>query len=146
MWFFFFPRNGNRGKTFQVQCLKRAKKKNPATTFLLKSNHFKKRKPQQEATLVKQRHSLSLLLGERRLGLLLQLRRYCLMRPSMVAHASNPALRRLEQENAKSRQLGLQIPHFPFLKHPHVRAMTFVCEQVSSTHCGLQGLNVGRQA
>lgn len=68
------------------------------------------------------------------------------MRPSMVAHASNPALRRLEQENAKSRQLGLQIPNFLLLKHPHVHAMTFVCEPVSSAHCGLQGLHVGRQA
>lgn len=72
MWFSLFSRDGNGGKTFQVQCLKRARKKNPATTFLLKSNHFKKRKPQQEATMVKQRHSLCLLLGEQRLGLLLQ--------------------------------------------------------------------------
>lgn len=69
---FFFFKEWEWGKTFQVQCLKRARKKTPATTFLLKSNHFKKRKPQQEATLVKQRHSLSLLLGERRLHLLLQ--------------------------------------------------------------------------
>lgn len=132
MWFSFFSRDGNGGKTFQVQCLKRArKKKTQQPHFCLNlttsRNENHNRKP---LWLNSDIHCVCCY--ESRSWVFSSLQRYCLIRPSMVTHASNPALRRLEQENANSRQLGLQIPNFfsPFLKHPCVRVTMSVCERV----------------